>query len=152
MPYACSSSSTSLLSILTFPAPPVQSLAVQFIMVAIKLLEELSTLPSDIPASGKSERRTRYYSLFITVKRYHVQVSEKRPFRMTRMLPQCSPFIRQAFKKRYGNRHWKPSFKFWRKRTTLSKSENLGSRLPQSWSCGGNESGGTGKESVGTQS
>jgi len=80
LPYACSSSSTSLLSILTFPAPPVQSLAVQFIMVAIKLLEELSTLPSDIPASGKSERRTRYYSLFITVKRYHVQVSEKKAF------------------------------------------------------------------------
>jgi len=49
-------------------------------MVAIKLLEELSTLPSDIPASGKSERRTRYYSLFITVKRYHVQVSEKKAF------------------------------------------------------------------------
>ena len=42
----------------------------------IKLLEESFTLPPDIPASGRSEWRTGYYSLFITAKRYHVREEE----------------------------------------------------------------------------
>ena len=46
-------------------------------MVAIKLLEESFTLPPDIPASGRGEWRTGYYSLFITAKRYRVRASEK---------------------------------------------------------------------------
>jgi len=114
-PYACSSRSTSLLStvgILTLPAPPVQPLAVQLIMVAIKLLEESFTLPPDIPASGRSERRTGYY-YFLSI----TTVCERRR-RMMRMVSRCLPFIRQTFTKRYENRHWKPSLKFWKKRTT----------------------------------
>ena len=47
-------------------------------MVAIKLLAESFVLPPDIPASGRGERRTGYYSLFITAKRYRVRASEKK--------------------------------------------------------------------------